>query len=135
MEGERVHSPFVTMSQNIELERYVFCSLYDVLTSRKFDFTKTSPIKIATEIAIAMAYLHNKDKGSVIHRDLKSMNVLIDAHWHAKLADFGDSRLISGGGDGLLSIKGMLWMPVKLSEPNKLVEPFQEHPDGCHPKL
>lgn len=33
-----------------------------------------------------MVYLHAKD---VLHRDLKSSNVLMDEDWNVKLCDFG----------------------------------------------
>ena len=36
-----------------------------------------------------MAYLHSKD---VCHRDLKSLNVLLDDGHSAMIADFGESK-------------------------------------------
>jgi serine/threonine protein kinase len=46
--------------------------------------------QLATDIALGMEYLHGK---SVVHRDLKSPNVLLDVNWTAKIADFGLSRV------------------------------------------
>ncbi|KAF1790673.1 Protein kinase-like domain [Phytophthora cactorum] len=53
-----------------------------------FDFTK---VKIATHVVHALAYLHSLTP-SVIHRDLKSRNILLSENQDAKLADFGASR-------------------------------------------
>ncbi|CAH0475101.1 unnamed protein product [Peronospora belbahrii] len=47
--------------------------------------------QIAIDIADALVYLHTLNP-KLIHRDLKSRNVLIDAHSGAKLSDFGISR-------------------------------------------
>lgn len=46
-------------------------------------------MKIALDIARALEYLHEHCKPSVIHRDLKSSNILLDSKFNAKLADFG----------------------------------------------
>jgi sterile alpha motif and leucine zipper containing kinase AZK len=43
------------------------------------------------DVAHGMAYLHNQNP-VIIHRDLKSLNVLIDEHWVTKVTDFGLSR-------------------------------------------
>lgn len=45
---------------------------------------------IAQDIATGMAYLH---KNSIIHRDVKSSNMLVAADWKVKIADFGFSRV------------------------------------------
>lgn len=48
-------------------------------------------IEIATDVARALAYLHNRSPQCVIHRDLKPQNVLLTQSGRAKLADFGIS--------------------------------------------
>jgi serine/threonine-protein kinase TNNI3K len=53
-----------------------------------FDLDKA---RIALHVAHALMYLHSLQP-AVIHRDLKSKNVLLDNEWNAKLTDFGVSR-------------------------------------------
>ncbi|PKI32200.1 hypothetical protein CRG98_047409 [Punica granatum] len=47
-------------------------------------------LNIAIETADALAYLHESD---VIHRDVKTNNILLDNNFRVKVADFGLSRL------------------------------------------
>lgn len=48
--------------------------------------------KWATQIAIGMDYLHTGAPQKILHRDLKSRNILLDSHLDVKIADFGFSR-------------------------------------------
>ena len=45
-------------------------------------------------VAAALAYLHDEWQQCVLHRDIKSSNVMLDAEFNAHLGDFGLARLI-----------------------------------------
>ncbi|RLN54522.1 hypothetical protein BBJ28_00003259 [Nothophytophthora sp. Chile5] len=58
-------------------------------------------LRIALHIAEGLAYMHSLSP-KVIHRDLKSKNVLLNNDYEAKLTDFGVSRERSVNEDGVV---------------------------------
>ncbi|MCL7035698.1 hypothetical protein MKW94_012043 [Papaver nudicaule] len=51
-------------------------------------------LRIAQGAARGLAYLHQSCQPQILHRDVKSSNILLDENFEAHLADFGLARLI-----------------------------------------
>ncbi|XP_047941918.1 serine/threonine-protein kinase EDR1-like isoform X3 [Salvia hispanica] len=49
-------------------------------------------LRIALDVARGMNYLHHRNP-PIVHRDLKSSNLLVDKSWNVKVGDFGLSKL------------------------------------------
>ncbi|KAK9061057.1 hypothetical protein SSX86_018237 [Deinandra increscens subsp. villosa] len=52
-------------------------------------------IKISLDAARGIEYLHSYAVPPIIHRDIKSSNILLDSNWVARVSDFGLSLLSS----------------------------------------
>ena len=50
-----------------------------------------------------MEYLHNGCKPPIVHRDVKSTNILLNEKFQAKLSDFGLSKIFPGEGEKHIS--------------------------------
>ncbi|KAM4099205.1 hypothetical protein ACJW30_07G139000 [Castanea mollissima] len=67
--------------------------LYD--QNEEFLATWDMRLRIATEVAGALFYLHSAASTPIYHRDIKTTNILLDDKYRAKVADFGTSRSIA----------------------------------------
>ncbi|XP_059639812.1 probable receptor-like protein kinase At5g18500 [Cornus florida] len=54
-------------------------------------------MKVLIGTAKALAYLHEAIEPKVVHRDIKSSNILIDDDFNAKISDFGLAKLLGAG--------------------------------------
>ncbi|KAG0496545.1 hypothetical protein HPP92_001236 [Vanilla planifolia] len=64
-------------------------------------------MKIALDAARGLAYLHEDSQPSVIHRDFKSSNILLENNFHAKVSDFGLAKQAPEGRANYLSTRVM----------------------------
>lgn len=68
-------------------------SLHDLLHVASTPPPWPKRVEIAIRVARAVQFLHQGEP-MVIHRDIKSANILFDSDWNAKLADFGLAVLL-----------------------------------------
>ncbi|KAF3783385.1 G-type lectin S-receptor-like serine/threonine-protein kinase [Nymphaea thermarum] len=68
--------------------------LFDSILSKKLDWEKRFEILLG--IARGLHYLHQESRLMVIHRDLKTSNVLLDGLMNPRISDFGLARIYDG---------------------------------------
>ncbi len=69
---------------------YMSGSLYNLLHLKKtVQLTPEVRLRIARDVARTFHYMHSL---GIVHRDLKSHNVLIDENFNIKVCDFGLAR-------------------------------------------
>ncbi|KAH0783176.1 hypothetical protein KY290_002774 [Solanum tuberosum] len=65
-------------------------------------------LNIAIGAARGLQYLHDLVSPPIIHRDIKSNNILLDGNLNAKVADFGLSRFLGEKGHITTQVKGTM---------------------------
>ena len=78
----------------------VVTELLDISLRRAYEkrlLEGSSKLNIFRDVASALNYLHLHHRGEIIHRDVSSANVLLEAkpnhQWKAQLSDFGSAKL------------------------------------------
>jgi len=62
------------------------------IDKEKGEISWSSRVKMANDVASAVSFLHSKN---IIHRDIKSENLLLSEGWDVKLCDFGLARSVT----------------------------------------
>ncbi|XP_019453355.1 PREDICTED: serine/threonine-protein kinase STY8-like isoform X2 [Lupinus angustifolius] len=82
-------------------------SLYDYLHKNHNVLELSLLLKFAIDVCKGMEYLH---RNNIIHRDLKTANLLMDARNVVKVADFGVARFLNQGGEMTAETGTYRWM-------------------------
>ncbi|XP_009150775.1 serine/threonine-protein kinase STY8 isoform X1 [Brassica rapa] len=88
-------------------------SIYDFLHKQKCAFKLQTLLKVALDVAKGMCYLH---QNNIIHRDLKTANLLMDEHGLVKVADFGVARVQIESGVMTAETGTYRWMAPEVIE-------------------
>ncbi|XP_074573438.1 cysteine-rich receptor-like protein kinase 43 [Curcuma longa] len=62
---------------------------------RKAELDWARRYQVILGVARGLLYLHKSAHTTIIHRDIKASNILLDGRWTPKIADFGMARLYS----------------------------------------
>lgn len=119
----KLRHPSVTLFMGVCLDDPHLCiltelvgqgSLFDIMRddTKSSQMTWPKAMQIIYDVAQGMAYLHGS-KPPILHRDLKSLNILVTENWRGKVADFGMTTFQSN--DGIQTQCGSpLWMAPEM---------------------
>jgi len=87
-------------------------NLRKLLNDEAIELPQSLRVRFAADTAKALLYLHNKN---IIHRDLKTYNLLVDDDYHVKVCDFGLARVKNAG--RIMSMRGTSdWMAPEVAQ-------------------
>ena len=81
--GRVASAPYVVM------ECFIGRTLSELLEAGPLAPVKA--VQVVLEVCRALEYAHAQ---GVVHRDIKSSNIMVDAQWNTKLTDFGVARIV-----------------------------------------
>ncbi len=103
----QLDSPFVAKLYAVSFSDNTFNVVMEYIPQRLFSLLYEGKGKtnlswdvrqlLACDVARGVQYLHRTFTTSVLHRDIKSDNVLVTADWRAKVVDFSSSKMQSEG--------------------------------------
>jgi hypothetical protein len=100
-EGGGLHESRRGATSSLRFTMKIPSRLSSVMSVRHLETKDTfEPMLVALQVCRGMGYLHSQ---GITHRDMKSLNVLLDEKFNAQIADFGESsfgEISSAGGGG-----------------------------------
>jgi len=127
----QLHHPYLGRLYGFNLKKGSACmvmelaelgSLYDILKNKKKypHLSWKRRLSIAIDILKGLSYLHDRDL-PILHRDLKSLNVLLRKDWTAFITDFGSARIkITTQTLGTKGVGSFPWMAPEMSDPDAI---------------
>ena len=79
-------------------------TLFHLIHGSNAPISLESRLRIAQESAEALAYLHLSTNRPIVHGDVKSLNILLDDNYMAKVTDFGASKMLPKDAVQLMTI-------------------------------
>jgi hypothetical protein len=93
----RLHHPHIMVLYGAVMDAQPYCMVMDLMKMSLFDLLKSDQVlpwseryRLGCEVGSGLDFLHSQ---KMVHRDLKSMNVLLDQTNRARLSDFGLARV------------------------------------------
>ncbi|XVF71473.1 hypothetical protein PTKIN_Ptkin12aG0040300 [Pterospermum kingtungense] len=86
---------------NGSLDAHIFCE------PGKATLNWNLRYKIISGVASALHYLHDEYDQTVVHRDLKASNIMLDSNFNARLGDFGLARALENEKNSYAELEGV----------------------------
>ncbi|MFN8578177.1 MAG: serine/threonine-protein kinase [Candidatus Sericytochromatia bacterium] len=90
--------------------------LYEVLQKKKLSIG--SVIKIAKQLCEVVSFVHSK---GILHRDIKTSNILVGENYNIKLTDFGIAKKDSNTDQAMLTQAGTILGSILYSPPEQFI--------------